>query len=265
MEKRVRSPNYPAISLREAIDKVAALYKSIHIHPGPREVIAKGMGYASLNGSSMTAISALNKYGLLEGRGDEIKVSDRAMRILHPESEKERVLAIKSAALDPHLFAELDERFTGTAPNDELLRNYLLRRNFSSVAVSQVILSYRETKEFVEAESSGYDSPSSMMEGSHEMPPEPSSAEFRPPPADFKKALLGQQDERSIGRYDFEGGGYVRIMAGGEIATEEALEMAETVIALKRKEIERRKSVGTVGNQERDEELPSDADNENNA
>jgi hypothetical protein len=47
--------------------------------------------------------------------------------------------------------------------------------------------------------------------------------------------------ERTIGRYDFEDGGYVRILAAGGLDTEAALEMAETLIAMKRAEMRRRK------------------------
>jgi hypothetical protein len=246
MEKRVRSPNYPAISLRDALDKVSVLYKSLHNHPGPREVIAKGMGYASLNGSSMTAISALHKYGLLEGRGDEIKVSERAMRIMHPESGEERAAAIREAASEPQLFAELDDRFPGSVPNEELLRNYLLRRNFSSNAVSQVILSYRETKELVEAESRGYDSPVSTTEGPVVTHPQASSERPQGVPVPTQSYNILQEDERQIVQYLFEDGGYIRISVGGSTPTEEALDMAQTQIELKRKEIERRKRATAV-------------------
>src|SRR5438309_12108284 len=101
MEKRIRSPNYPAVSLPDAIDKVTALYRNLHTHSAPREVVAKGMGYNSLNGASATTISALHKYGLLERNGDEIKVSERALRILHPHSPEERASAIRDAASQP--------------------------------------------------------------------------------------------------------------------------------------------------------------------
>lgn len=265
MEKRVRSPNYPAISLLDALDKVSALYKSQHTHAGPREVIVRGMGYSSLNGASMSAISALHKYGLLEGRGDEIRVSERAMRILHPESQEERVLAIQEAASEPKLFAELDERFPGVVPNEELLRNYLLRRNFASSAVPAVILSYRGTKELVQAEPGGYDSPISAIEGEDEMHPQPGTAQTPASAVTSKLMQQKQQDERSIGRYDFEGGGYIRILTGGNIATEEALDMAETIISLKRKEIERRKKAAPVVVEAEEDISGSDIESEENA
>ena len=47
-------------------------------------------------------------------------------------------------------------------------------------------------------------------------------------------------EERPIGRYDYEGGGYVRIAASGDIDTEEALDMVETLIRLKRAELKRK-------------------------
>jgi len=166
MERRLRSPNYPAFSLPVAIEKVAALYAAQHRHPAPREIVATGMGYNSLNGASATAISALHKYGLVEGRGDQLRVSDRAMRLLHPESPEERAEAIRDAAFDPPLFAELNERFPGKLPNDDLLRNYLIRRGFAPNAVTSVIASYRETSEMVERNEARQDS-------ARELPSEP--------------------------------------------------------------------------------------------
>ncbi|MCH9020705.1 MAG: hypothetical protein IIA73_10135 [Proteobacteria bacterium] len=265
MGKRVRSPNYPAISLPDALDKVSALYKSQHTHAGPREVIVRGMGYSSLNGASMSAISALHKYGLLEGRGDEIRVSERAMRILHPESQEEHALAIQEAASEPNLFAELDERFPGVVPNEELLRNYLLRRKFAPGAVSVAILAYRETKELVQAESSGYDSPISAIEGQDEMHPQRGTAQTPASAAIPGMMPQNQQDERSIGRYDFEGGGYIRILTGGDIATEEALDMAETIISMKRNEIERRKKAAPVVSEAEDDISDPNIESEENA
>lgn len=263
MEKRVRSPNYPAISLRDALEKTSALYKNLHTHAGPREVIVKAMGYASLNGSSMSAISALHKYGLLEGRGDEIKISDRAMRILHPETKDERALAIKEAASDPALFVELDDRFPGAVPNEDLLRNYLLRRNFASGAVSQVILSYRETKEFVKAESGDCDSPISTTEGPVSMHPQIGTTQEKSS-ALTQITQQKQSDDRLIVHYLFEGGGSIRIFVEGNISTEEAMDMAEIQIGLKRKEIERRKKASSVVEVLEKDIAESDEENEYN-
>ncbi|MGY4475221.1 hypothetical protein [Bradyrhizobium sp. USDA 3364] len=237
MDKRIRSPNYPAISLPDAIGKVTALYRSVHTHAAPREVVAKGMGYNSLNGASATAISALHKYGLLERVGDEVKVSERALSILHPHTPQEKAEAIRAAAGEPTLFAELADRFPGAMPNEDLLRNYLLRKGFAPGAVGQVISAYRETSEMVGGEERGYDSaqPFETKETQVLSPPLHKDAEV------FLKHTISQEDGRQIARYDFEEGGFVRIVASPEIDTEEALSMVETMIELKRAEIARRK------------------------
>jgi hypothetical protein len=237
MDKRIRSPNYPAISLPEAITRVTTLYRAIHTHAAPRDVVAKGMGYTSLNGASATAISALHKYGLLERSGDDVKVSERALSILHPHTPEEKAAAITAAAGEPALFAELAERFPGAMPHEELLRNYLVRKGFAPGALGPVIAAYRDTSDMVVSEGRGYDSPQplSMPEAS---PVTQITPQHRVLPENI--ALI-QGDGRQVGRYDFEEGGFVKIVASPEIDTEEALNMVETIIQLKRAEIARRK------------------------
>ena len=68
---KARSPGYPAIGLKEAVEKAKGIYEEDYQNPIPRVVAAQHMGYASLNGKSLGVLSALIKYGLLEGRGDE--------------------------------------------------------------------------------------------------------------------------------------------------------------------------------------------------
>ena len=242
-DKRIRSPNYPAVSLPDALDKVQALYRAQHTHAAPREVVAKNIGYSGLNGASATTISALHKYGLLEKIGDEIKVSERALRIMHPHSPEEKVAAIREAAQDPALFAELAERFPGYMPNDELLRNYLLRKGFAQGAVSSVILAYRDTSEFAARESAAYDS-ASTPSGAQSMA-SPQTSTFAAPPADFHQSKLStnvnvSENERLIARYDLEDGAYVQIVGTSDVPTEEALDWIEILITNKRRELERR-------------------------
>jgi hypothetical protein len=237
MDKRIRSPNYPAISLPEAINRVTTLYRAIHAHAAPREVVAKGMGYNTLNGASATAISALHKYGLLDRVGDELKVSERALSILHPHTPDEKAAAIRAAAGEPTLFAELAERFPGTMPNEDLLRNYLVRQGFAPGAVGHVIAAYRDTSDMVAAEGRDYDSaPSTSIPEPIQMQPLPIATHQV-----VQKILSNQEDGRQIGRYDFEEGGFVKIIASPEIDTEDALDMVETMIQLKRNEIALRK------------------------
>jgi hypothetical protein len=232
-KQRIRSPNYPALSLPDAINKVTALYQSLHTHSAPREVVAKGMGYTGLNGASATAISALHKYGLLEKHGEDIKVSERALRILHPESAQERGEAIREAAMAPVLFAELAERFPGRLPNEELLRNYLVRNKFAPSAAQAVVLSYRETSELVEREMEGHDSGNGPAPEAHMQ----SASSVGVNATHIRNIQQNQSDTRQIARYDFEGGAYIQLVVSGNIDTETALDMIDPMLKLKRMEL----------------------------
>ena len=152
MGTRTRSPNYPAIGLPGALELLQKLWGAIQRSPAPREDIATGMGYSGLHGKSATAVSALRKYGLLERAGADLRISERGMMCLHPESPQERMNAIQEAASEPELFATLTSRFPGGRSNEGLLRNYLLRNNFSTAAASHALLAYRETMDLVDRE-----------------------------------------------------------------------------------------------------------------
>lgn len=232
MDKRTRSPNYPSMSLREAVQKAGEIYRSQHTHGAPREVVAQSMGYNSLNGASATAISALMKFGLLDGRGEDIKISALAMAILHPESDHEKASAIAEAAGLPALYSEIDEKFPGRPPSDEILKNYLVRRGFAQNAIPGVISAYRETKEFV-VESGG-------LYSAQEAPTveaKPMQQSFtQPHPGSVVPPMLPQGDVE-VGGLNFQGVGSVRIMASRDLDPRKALTMAETVIAMMRAEL----------------------------
>jgi hypothetical protein len=233
LDKRTRSPNYPALSLPDALERVQMIYRNQHTHAAPREVVVKSMGYTGINGASATAISALHKYGLLERVGEEVKISDRAMRYLHPNDDQERPAAIREAALEPSLFRELMEKFPGRLPNEEVLRNYLIRNGFGPGAIAGVILAYRDTMELVDREGGAYDSaptPAPQEAPLHPQPSFPSPvATSSPPLVVAQNPFQLKGNERSLGRLDFDGGGFVQIIVGGDVGTLDALEAVDNL------------------------------------
>ena len=154
---KARSPAYPAIGLKEAVEAVARIYKEDYQNPIPREVAAKHMGYNGLNGKSLGALSALLKYGLLEGRGNDTRVSDRAVQILAYEpGSKQRADALVEAMKGPELFIDLDLQFQLGKASDQAIRSYLLTQKFIPSAADNALRSYRETKALVTAESEAF-------------------------------------------------------------------------------------------------------------
>lgn len=157
---RVRSPNYPVLSLGEAIQKVRTVYQKEYTHAATREVVAKDLGYAGVNGASAGVISALVKYGLMEHVGDGIKISSDGLDVvLHRKGDPEYASAIQRAALLPGLFRELHDLYGGSLPSDHSLRAYLQKRGFNPKVVDSVIRIYRETLEFVDGQSDGLPQP----------------------------------------------------------------------------------------------------------
>lgn len=154
---KVRSPEYPAIGLKEAVEKVNAVYQKDYQNKLPKLVMATHMGYKGLNGTSLPALSAMNKFGLIEGRGDETRVSDLGLAVVaHAPGTPERIQALRTAAASPELFAELDAKFAGGKASDAAIRSYLLTQRFIPSAADTAVRTYRETKQFVESESGGY-------------------------------------------------------------------------------------------------------------
>ena len=146
-----RSPGYPGIGLSQAIDLVEKLHGKSRSNAIDREAAAKDMGFAGLTGSSTKALADLTHYGLIEKAGKgSIRVSQRAIDILYPESASGKTAAIREAAFSPTLFGALRSHFHDGLPSENALKGYLMRQEFASAAIPCVVTSYLETCRFVE-------------------------------------------------------------------------------------------------------------------
>jgi hypothetical protein len=169
---RVRSPNFPIISLPQAVERIEVIYDSEQTVPADRHTLATHLGYSGLNGASLKMISALGKYGLLEEVGDkQFRVSKLAMAIMHPASPEEKRDALREAASGPALFQKLTEQFEGQRPSETNLRSWLLRNGFAKSAVDNVIKAYGETMDLVGESRSGYSVPAVIAERKAEREP----------------------------------------------------------------------------------------------
>jgi hypothetical protein len=212
-KQRTRSPNYPGISLSEAIPRIAQIYESEHNHAADGETLAIAMGYKGSNGASDVVISALKKYGWLENAGQrQYKLSEGAIDVyLHQRGDPERVKAIRDAAFTPPLFKELHDEFGDILPSENNLRIKLIKKGFNPKSVGDVIQAYRETLELVSLESAGYNADVAgkkedkqdskpageppMQAAAQAKPQTPSATGHVPPPAD---GFQFQISERSV-------------------------------------------------------------------
>lgn len=150
--KPIRSPSYPNMPLREAVAAVGKIDAQYRASPVDRIEAAKLIGFSSLSGPANMALAALAGYGLVERAGKgEMRVSERARSILHPDSQEEKSRALQAAASEPQLYRDLRERFSDIAvPPEEGVVTYLNRQGFNPSAVRLAARAFRQTMAYME-------------------------------------------------------------------------------------------------------------------
>ena len=154
-----RSPSYPDLDLREAIEKVQVVWDRESRNLAPVTTIQEHWGYRANTGPALRAVAALKKFGLLEdqGRGAtrQARLTDLAESILldKRESSTERDAAIRNAALTPPIHADLWEQYQGNLPSDATLQFVLTKdRKFSPGGAEALIKEFRATIAFAKLE-----------------------------------------------------------------------------------------------------------------
>lgn len=150
---RQRSPKYPNISLAEALHRVRLVFDKDRSNPLDREVVAQHMGYSGLSGASDKVIGSIMQFGLFErvAKG-EIRVSQRAIDIFHPDTTSQRNEALRSAAFAPETFRLLRDRFGSELPSESAMRSALVRMEYLDRAIGPIVDAYSETLQFLKQE-----------------------------------------------------------------------------------------------------------------
>ena len=159
--KRERSPNYPQIGFRTALEHARKIYDADKRHPMRQELAAKHLGYAGLTGRSIPVLSALRKFGLLEPTDDgHVRISNEAHAVfVMPSDDPDRAELIRKLAFRPPIFQELFSEFrigSGGLPSDANLQTHLqLKRGFIAEAAASLIASLKETIEVLGSATAG--------------------------------------------------------------------------------------------------------------
>lgn len=146
-----RSPSYPGVGLRVALERARAIYERERMNLAPIDVLMAHMGYRPASGLGGVTLAALKKFGLLhdEGSGAQRKarLTDSARRIVLGAEDAPSL--IRTCALLPTIHQELWERYSDGLPSRETLRRYLrVERNFNERVVDDLIDEYIDTLEF---------------------------------------------------------------------------------------------------------------------
>jgi hypothetical protein len=148
---RMRSPNYPALTLEEAVHATKALWDKNRCTTVSREAVAKDLGYSGLTGRSLQVLGALNQYGLTEnvakGHMRVTKTGEEAL-IGYPEEIRRR--AISRASRSPTFFGEIYAQFDGSVPGENAVRFFLLQKGFTNDGVEKALRVFADTNRFAE-------------------------------------------------------------------------------------------------------------------
>ena len=142
---RARSPNYPAIGLKEAVERLRMLYQQEGQAAAAPQVVAKALGFSGLHGTVRTKMAALRKYGLVDDQNGEMKISGLGLQILQPLNEEEHQRSLLEALRKIDLFTEFENKLSSAS--DDNLKAHLIRRGFTERGALRAVASWRNTLE----------------------------------------------------------------------------------------------------------------------
>jgi hypothetical protein len=161
---KMRSPNYPAIGLGNAIEMAGRLWEKEKKTAVNAATAAIAIGYKGLSGPSRTALAAMKKFGLLEEDKSGYRVSPLALRIIHPASDDERLRAMREAGSKPELFRQLLK--THAQASTDALRSYLITRlDFSETGAKALIDAFKDTISIAKLDDPEYSVPDGSEDG----------------------------------------------------------------------------------------------------
>jgi len=247
---RMRSPNYPAIPLGQAIELVKEIHAKNRTNVIDRGSAARDMGYSGLTGRTLKLLGALGQFDLVAkaGKGD-LKVTQTAVDILHGLDTKTKAEALRKAGTAPRLFKELHERFTDGIPSENVIRSYLIQQGYGDAAIGPVIKSFIDTNHFLENSAAieshgddGEDAPESPPAGEENGGTPPPPPPPPPPPAGQHGGYQVMEGERVVFSEETGTAQYLKLVAAGAM-DDSLLEALEDFIKRQRRRIEAAKEL----------------------
>jgi hypothetical protein len=171
---RHRSPAYPAVGLRNAIERLRNLYTKDGKAGAPAQLAAIHIGFGKAHGQALAVLAALKKFGLISETGGRFAPTQRGLEIINlPANDPRRQKALQEALLEPAIYRELIEqhRETGWPADDVLASELVTYKQFNPKAVNGFVQDLRDSLEFaglsdVSALESGTEEESDVTEAS---------------------------------------------------------------------------------------------------
>lgn len=117
--------NYPGIDITDAVGRIRKIYDVTKKLANPRAIAAQAMGFTTeKSGQALLVIASLDKYGIAETGGNELKVTELGQKILFAPTDTEREMGMKEAVIHVELFRNIVKTY-GINPTDQQLNIFL--------------------------------------------------------------------------------------------------------------------------------------------
>jgi hypothetical protein len=123
------TPKYPRHSLEKALRVPRALIEQNAGKPATRDEAVRFAGGTAVNGPWSVELSSAQKYGFLALDNGVLSLTDRGRRAISPQSETDRLSALREAILDAPEFSSVYNYYRGEAlPDPPYYTNALVDR-----------------------------------------------------------------------------------------------------------------------------------------
>ena len=153
-----RSPRYPGLTLRDAIERTRTIYEHDKRSPAKPEVVLNHLGIRLGTGAANRILSALKQYGLVEESDGRLRVSEAGFRIVNMSEESpERRRLLREAALKPTIIQDVLDAYPDGLPSDVNLGDFLLHeKNFNPDSVPFFVRVLRDNLSLAGFDEDGY-------------------------------------------------------------------------------------------------------------
>lgn len=150
-----RSPAYPFISVKKALEQAKALLDQEGEYSAPLSSAMTAWGYGTKSSGGRQTLATMKYYGLIDISGDgdarKVKVSDIARRILldRREDDSERRSLIRRVALTPAAHKAIFENYPSRLASDGSVHHFLMfDLSFKPDAATDLLAEFKETAAF---------------------------------------------------------------------------------------------------------------------
>jgi hypothetical protein len=119
--------DYPDTSVEDAIEAAKKIARQFKTGGFDRTSLSAAMGFKSANsGTFNQKLADLRRFGVLEGRGEEIRATDLAQRLAVPKTTEEYAASVQELIFKIPLYKTLhDQHPSGTPSEEEFLATLL--------------------------------------------------------------------------------------------------------------------------------------------